>query len=420
MRKIIFIILGLFIFSWGMLYSSPKIKPIWITHKLKPDKKMVKAWLLLHRKEVKNFEQISNDTDLLYLKESAKNDTEFRQAKVKVKEAELEGWIDYQNYLIQEPYLNFVKSLEKYKLNLPEIKLAKLSIRKIQFIPLTYSGLEISKLSLENLNILVMSVKGLSLEALKIRVLETPILQIKMISLMGYEKFKKWMGYFFKQSQYKQLLLAGKYQEVTKDVPELAKLTSFKPQKIELKGFHVWRFDIDALRITTMGANWEEKLKPMPVVIVDYDFSSSEYVSLGQFLQRYQDQIQVIVLGWGKLNNIDQKPRDFDYVEIGKTLKVQFQIIKTFASNIPVFVTVCVTGDKSDIKWLNSLKFRPDGLWIWNLPFYKANFKLPLIRYKKYSTQFVAGGEFETKPILRDKIINKVRKLGYRGVLWMR
>lgn len=168
--------------------------------------------------------------------------------------------------------------------------------------------------------------------------------------------------------------------------------------------------------------------------------SADEVLRYFKWYNQYAERLHSVNLNWYRLNNFDAT----NHAEAFAVLNALFQLVKARNPDAFVWLLVEPTVDNSDLRWLQTMRFGYDGLFVGNLRNFTSRFATARQRYVAVvgdSVPMVLTGFYGyEEPLVKagllrkgraramieigqllapqlDRYAQKVAELGYRGLI---
>jgi hypothetical protein len=343
------------------------------------------------------------------------------------------------------PYFEFVvmspKEIEIWKQKIQVIGVEGLTIL-IQKLDTT----DIPKLAILITKAEAIDIKSLAVLTQRLDITDIPKLailltKVETLDVSGLAKhIEKVFGFILDETEFFE---AWK----KKDVQMLARIIqNIKTRKVEF--FTAWGnyqnfadinwnrqepFDYRQVLITDISYNWRDRFKPTnPIILtINYGLDTPTIRSLLELIKENKDKIKMVILPWGQadVNNFDNKDIS-TYPKVAEWCDRLFYSIKEVYPEVPIYLTVCFTPTMD--AWLKSFKSPYDGLAVWNITYVtQGNHKKVYDILSKYNKNLILSGVFqcnpdqswkpweEVKQSFTQKDLDNLRKIGYKGVIFM-
>ncbi len=140
--------------------------------------------------------------------------------------------------------------------------------------------------------------------------------------------------------------------------------------------------------VKSIGPDWEYRFDQElayqtnpPIAVLDVRLQEVDYIRFFKWYDRYAEKIHSVLINSENLSNFDLKDR---YSDANLIMSGLFKLIKARKPDAFVWARVVWQEDGSDVRWLQSLSFSPDGLMIWNLHSFLSAFDLAPAKYAPY------------------------------------
>jgi len=347
-------------------------------------------------------------------------------------------------------YTVYVPQVISPEITLPEIqKMSIARLKVIEPIKLIYAlqkatPQEIKTTLPEKLAIMITRPSSVELQMLKPETIAIVIAQLQERDLDEVLKKIAPQGYWY--AEQKELYKNWKNKDISSIKKMIEKYRVKQPEFIiaysNYQNFDKinWTrkeegFPIRQVLVSNISYDWREKFKPEGKIILTIDFglNSIEIQALREMIQENRKKIVMIILPWGNpvLNNFDLREPS-EYQKSFEYIKILFYAIKEISSEIPVYLTVCLTPTMDD--WLQTAYkvIEPDGLALWNLVYVSQGAHQKVYNMlKKYNSNIILSGVFQCQPdkywkpweevkkSFTQKDLDKLRDIGYKGVIFM-
>lgn len=188
-----------------------------------------------------------------------------------------------------------------------------------------------------------------------------------------------------------------------------------------------------------LSENWpqrfdqeQSKIGAPAVGVLDVQLQEPNAIQFFKWYDRYAEKLHSLALNWDGLSNFDLKN---SYADADVIMSGFYKLIKARKPDAFVWVRVVWQEDDSDVRWLQSLTFPPDGLLCWNLhsfrsPFERARKKYgsvvgketPLVvaDFYGYWPQVLSTDSSELGSLIATdlpRVEQRLRALGFRGLV---
>lgn len=137
--------------------------------------------------------------------------------------------------------------------------------------------------------------------------------------------------------------------------------------------------------VKALGPDWTyrydrelEQLAAPPIAVLDVRLQEVDLIRFFKWYDRYAEKLHSVLLNSENLSNWDLKDR---YGDANLVVSGLYQLIKARNPEAFAWVRVVWQEDNSDLRWLQSLTFAPDGLVLWNLHSFMSPFDLARSKY---------------------------------------
>ncbi len=130
-----------------------------------------------------------------------------------------------------------------------------------------------------------------------------------------------------------------------------------------------------------------------PIAVLNIGPTDPGFIPFFKWYDRYAERLHSVVINADKLDNYVFKTAD-EQRQANKALSGLYRLIKARTPAAFVWMRVVWADDRSDVSWLKTVTFEPDGLVLWNLPTFQSPFAEAQKRYRPLageSTVFLAG-----------------------------
>jgi len=137
--------------------------------------------------------------------------------------------------------------------------------------------------------------------------------------------------------------------------------------------------------VKSLGPDWMYRydkelaqLPEPPMAVLDVKLQEIDIIRFFKWYDRYGDRVHSVLVNSDNLGNFALKDQYADAQLITGGL---FKLIKARNPEAFVWVRVVWQEDKSDVRWLKAMGFKPDGIVVWNLHSYMSPFERARMKY---------------------------------------